>query len=82
MSVPAMAAEVAAARAVPNVNASQPSLTNNSNPLDTPPATGLITVPNSPQGASEDANNFTNGYNYVNTISSTARYMAAKLNVF
>lgn len=51
MSVPAMAVSVTLSKAVPNTNASQPSLTSNANPLDTPPATGLITVPQSPSGA-------------------------------
>lgn len=81
MSVPAMAAEVSAADAVPNTSAARPSYTANPNPLNTPPSPGLITSPQSPKGSSDTAKNFTNGYNYVNTISSTARYLAASLNV-
>lgn len=52
MSVPAMAAEVYFSDAVPNTTASQPSLTANNNPLNTPPSPGAISVPQSPSGTS------------------------------
>jgi hypothetical protein len=51
MSVPAMAAEVTAARAVPSTTSSTPKLTANANPLNTPQVTGSITVPQAPSGA-------------------------------
>lgn len=51
MSVPAMAFEVSVADAVPNTSASQPSLTANPNPLNTPPSTGALAPPQSPSGA-------------------------------
>lgn len=51
MSVPGMAVEVTNSRVVPNVNAARPSYTTNANPLNTPPATGGITVAQSPSGA-------------------------------
>jgi len=46
-----MAFEVSVADAVPNTTAAVPSLTANPNPLNTPPSTGAITVPQSPSGA-------------------------------
>ena len=51
MSVPAMAAEVSVADAVPTTVGSTPGLTANPNPLNTPPATGLIAPPQAPSGA-------------------------------
>lgn len=50
MAVAAMACEVNAARAVPTTAGSTPKLVANANPLDTPPATGTITVPQDPKG--------------------------------
>jgi hypothetical protein len=38
-------------------------------------------VPNSPQGSSETANDFTGGFNYLNTISSTQQELANVLEV-
>lgn len=52
MPVPAMAAEVFFADAVPNTSASVPSYTSNAtNVVNTPQATGAISVPQSPSGA-------------------------------
>jgi hypothetical protein len=42
------AMEVFLSQAVPNTGASEPSLEANTNVTNTPPATGLITVPNTP----------------------------------
>lgn len=52
MSVPVMAHTVEIEDAVPNTSASQPSFTANVNGVHTPPATGLITVAQSPAGTS------------------------------
>jgi hypothetical protein len=82
MTVSAMAVEVMLGAAVPNLSASTPQLMDgNNNMADTPPPTGNITVPNSPKGDSSTARAFTSGFNYVNTISSTAQFLASKLNV-
>ena len=48
MSVPAMAAEVSVADAVPTTVGSTPGYTANVNPLHTPQATGQIVVAHSP----------------------------------
>lgn len=75
MSISATATEVFIAEAIPNTSASQPSLTKNSNPLNTPPSTGAITVPNSPKGTSDTAHGFTTSYDYVNNTSNTQAMM-------
>ena len=51
MSVSAMATEVSISDAVPTTVGNTPGLTANTNPLNTPPATGQITVAHSPSGA-------------------------------
>ena len=50
MSVPAMAHEVEIADAVPTTVGNTPGLVANPNPLNTPPATGLLAPPQSPSG--------------------------------
>lgn len=45
------------------------------------PSPGDIVVPNSPQGSSEAANAFEDGFNYVNTISSTEQELTSVLQV-
>lgn len=52
MPVPAMAAEVFFADAVPNTQGTTPSLTANTNPTNTPPAPGALAPPQSPAGTS------------------------------
>src|SRR5580693_8395150 len=75
---PAMAVEVFLGAAVPNLTASQPSLMDGNNNLsNTPPATGTIVVPNTPSGASPIPNNFTGGFNYINTVTSTSKYASS-----
>jgi hypothetical protein len=69
-----MATEVFLAEAVPNPSASQPSLTNgNANLANTPPATGAITVPQSPSGAVVT--------NTGRSTEATYTYMATSLNI-
>lgn len=81
MTIQAMATEVFLAAAVPNTAASSPQLMDGNNNLaNTPPATGGISVPNDPSGASLTAVNWTNSYQYMHTISATARYLQS-LNV-
>lgn len=72
MSVPAMACEVLASEAVPNLGAARPSLTANANPLNTPPATGTISVPFTPSGAVVT--------NTGRTVEAAQTYMATYLN--
>lgn len=51
MSISVMVIEYFIASAVPNLSASQPSLTDgNNNMVNTPPATGLLVPPQSPAG--------------------------------
>lgn len=52
MSVPVMAHTVEIEDSVPNTAGSTPSLTANTNGVHTPPATGGISVPQSPAGTS------------------------------
>jgi len=74
MSTPAMATEVFIAEAVPNTAASQPQLMDgNTNLANTPQATGLITVPQSPSGTSTT--------NTGRALEATATYLASKLNI-
>ena len=73
MSNPAMAVEVTNSRAVPATVGSQPSLTSNPNPLNTPGATGLITVPQSPSGAINTNTGRSNIASYT--------FMSTKLNI-
>jgi len=73
MSVPAMAHEVSLADAVPNTSASKPSLTANTNPLNTPGATGLLAPPQSPSGAVST--------NVNRSATSSKTYLATKLNI-
>lgn len=51
MPVSAMATEVLLAEAVPTTVGSTPGLTANTNPSNTPGATGLLAPPQSPSGA-------------------------------
>ena len=81
MSIPAMAIEVTLSESVPNLSASFPQLKANPNPLNTPPATGSIVVPNSPKGESLTPRAFTSGFNYVNTITSTEEMLKNVLKV-
>ena len=78
MSTPATAVEVKLSEAVPNLTASEPSLTSNPNPLNTPPATGLITVAQSPSGS---VTNQSAPFNYTNTITSTEEMLTNTLKV-
>lgn len=73
MSVPAMAAEVSVSDAVPKTTGSVPGLTANANPLNTPPATGLLTNPQAPSGAVNT--------NTGRSVESTYTYMSTKLNI-
>ena len=73
MPTSVMAVTVSVSDAVPNLSASQPSYTNNTaNVIDTPPATGAITYPQSPLGTSVT--------NTTRTTEATQTYMAASLN--
>lgn len=77
-----MAHEVDLGQAVPNTNATTPVFIDNTALLpitNTPPATGTIVVPNSPKGSSDTAHNFTNGFNYTHTITSTQDYVSSMI---
>ena len=71
-STAVMAMAVYLGEKVPNTLSSSPSLTANSGITNTPPATGGITVPQSPSGAVVT--------NTGRTLSATQSYMAASLN--
>jgi hypothetical protein len=78
MSVASMVEEVVLSRAVPSTTSILPSLTNNPNPVNTPPATGLITVPQNPSGS---VTNQSATFNHTNTITSTQEMLANVLMV-
>lgn len=69
MSVPVMACTVEVEDSVPNLSASVPSLTANNNGVNTPPATGGITVAQSPSGAVVT--------NTGRTVSASAAFMSS-----
>jgi hypothetical protein len=80
----ATASEVFFSNAVPNLAAAQPSFMDGNTPaimLDTPPPTGSIVVPQTPDSSSGVAHNFTGQFNYVNSESSSRAYMAHNLNI-
>jgi hypothetical protein len=76
MAISGLAIEVYQGEAVPNLNASQPSLTSNTVNLpitNNPPATGLLVPPQSPSGS---VTGQSATWNYNNTETSTQNYTA------
>ena len=76
MATPAMVFEVFKSEAVPSTTSTLPSLTSNTNPYNTPPATGLLVPPQSPSG---DITGEAATFNYTNTITSTQYYLGSVL---